>query len=191
MDDEALFRTGLHESGHALVAVLMRRRIAYVTVRPARGTLGRTVFAERYVVDGQDHRQVEREAALALAGFVAELIYDPTRAPTGCTEDVERAWRLTRALGHSEARFTELVWRTTKMLMAVWPCVLATATELCRRKQLNGCVVRRLIQRELGLRHRWSRDRTEPQHSGEHASLADRAGARRGGRQLGRAGSSA
>ncbi len=41
----------VHEAGHCALSVLMGRRILFVTVEPVGDTLGRTVFAERTVLD--------------------------------------------------------------------------------------------------------------------------------------------
>jgi len=156
--EEARFRTAIHEAGHTVAASLIRRRIAFVTVERSGDTLGRVVFAERTLIDMADHRQVEREAALHLAGFAAELIYDRQTLPTGCAEEILRAYRLLTAIGRDERGFQRVVWRTTTMLrLALWPCVMTVATELHRRGTLDGLAVRRLVQRELGLRRRWSK----------------------------------
>lgn len=156
-EQEKTRRTAIHESGHAVWACVMGRPLAYVTVIPNAGTLGRTVFAGRMLINMTDHRQIEREAALHLAGFLAELIHDRRNPPTGCDGEVWYAYRLLTAVGHSDAGFYKVTWRATKALIAVWPCVLTLAAELHRRGTLDGLAVRRLVQRELGLRRRWNR----------------------------------
>lgn len=153
-DDETRHRTAVHEAGHCLFAVLMGRRISFATVEPAGDTLGRTVFAERTAINLRDHRQVERAAGLHLSGFAAEMILDPRSVPTGCRDEVMYAYQLATEIGHGRRGFQQLVWRTTRMLLTVLPCVVSIATELHRRGTLDGGAVRRLAQRELGLRRR-------------------------------------
>lgn len=154
-----LWRACVHESAHAVCGTLMQRRIAYVTVVPSTDTLGRTVFAEKQLIDVRNVRLLEREAALFLSGFVAELLHDARHVPSGCSEDIHYAWKMLVDAGYSPERFAQVVKRTTRMLQTIWPCVLATATELHKRRVIDGVHVRRLVQRELKLRRRWARGR--------------------------------
>lgn len=149
--DALLRTTAVHEAGHCALSVLIGRRILFATVEPVANTLGRTVFAERTVLDLGNHRQVEREAALHLAGFAAEMILDRQSVPTGCDDEVFYAFTLAAQIGHRRRGFVRLVHRTTKALVAIWPAVVTVATELQRRGRLDGSVVRRLVRRELGL----------------------------------------
>lgn len=151
----------VHEAGHIALAVIMGRRILFASVDPVGDTLGRVVFAERTVLNLRDHRQVEREAALHLAGFAAEMILDRQSVPTGCDDEVFYAFRLAAKIGAGREGFVRLVHRTTRALVAIWPTVLVVASELQRRHRLDGLVVRQLVRRELGLRRRWKqRSRT-------------------------------
>ena len=150
--DALLRTTAVHEAGHCALAVLMGRRILFASVDPVGNTLGRIVFAERTVLNVRDHREVEREAALHLAGFAAEMILDPHSVATGCRDEVMYAYQLATEIGHGRSGFVRLVHRTTRALVAIWPTVLILAIELERRGRLEGRVVRQLIRRELGLR---------------------------------------
>lgn len=159
VENDMLWRACVHESGHAVFASLMQRRIAYVSVVPSRDTLGRTVFAEKQLIDARNLRLLEREAALFLSGFVAELLHDARHVPSGCNEDINYAWTILVDAGYSPEQFAQVVQRTTRMLRTIWPCVLATANELQKRRVIEGVHVRRLVQRELKLRRRWARIR--------------------------------
>jgi hypothetical protein len=150
-DDGTRRRTAIHEAGHAVWAVLLRRPLKYVSVEPIAGSLGRTAFLRRHALDLRDHRQVEREVALYVAGVVAEIIDDPTTVPTGATDEVWYAFVLVTKIGRGRRGFEEVVKRTARMLNALWWVVLAVAGELERRGALDGRVVRRLIRAELQL----------------------------------------
>lgn len=151
-DEPACRKTALHEAAHACVAVLIdRAALEYVSVEPLGDSLGRTVLSHRHAVDLLDHRQVEREIALRLAGCVAEIIDEPTALPTGCTEEVWRAALMAITIGHGRRGFMKLVGRTTRMLIAIWPTILVVAAELQRRRRLEGRVVCRLVAQGLQL----------------------------------------
>lgn len=153
-DDETRRRTALHEAGHAVVAVLIGRAVNYVSVQPAGASLGRTVFQQAHALDLGDHRQVEREIALLVAGFVAEIIDDPMTLPDGCTNEVWQGALLAIEIGHGRRGFERVVKRTAKMLKAVWPTVLVLAAELHRRQRVDGRVLQRLVRRDLRLARR-------------------------------------
>ena len=156
MEPELRLRTAVHESGHAVVAVLIGRAVNYVSVEPTLGSLGRTVLSHGHVLDLDDHRQVEREIALLVAGCVSEVIGAVATLPSGCTEEIWQAALLAVQIGNGRRGFERVVGRTARMLKAVWPAVLVLANELQRRQRLDGRAVRRLVKRELRLRRRWS-----------------------------------
>lgn len=147
-------KTAIHEAGHATVAVLLRRPIDYVTIERSGNTLGRVVFRDPAMLNMADHREAEREAALHLAGFAAEMILDRHSTPTGCADEILYAYNIAVAIGRDDRGFEHLVWRTTRMLLAIWPCVLAVAAELNRRGTIEGSSLRRLVLEALGLRRR-------------------------------------
>lgn len=147
------WRTAIHEAAHAVVAVLIARPIVCVSIEPTDRSLGRIVLA-RSVVNLGNHRQVEREIALHLAGFISELIYDSGSIPTGCTDEVLYTFALAREIGLGIRGFERLVFRATKMLKAIWPTVLAVAGELLRHRCIHGRAVRRLVRDHLRLRER-------------------------------------
>lgn len=68
----------------------------------------------------RDHRQVEREVALYVAGVVAEIIDDPRTVPTGATDEVWYAFALAAKVGQGRRGFEEIVKRTARALKTVW-----------------------------------------------------------------------
>jgi len=71
-----------------------------------------SIFSES--VNPRQFLGIEREAALHLAGFVAEIIENPESSPTGCTDDVWTAFQLVAAIGHGRHGFTRLVLEDDK-----------------------------------------------------------------------------
>jgi hypothetical protein len=159
---DALTRTSIHEAGHVVVAVLHRRRLQLATVRPEGASLGRVVFLPNHLeagltVDVRDDGDVAATMAILLAGFAGEVLLDRETDPWGCEEDIWRAYLAGEAAGRDREFFVGVMQRTVLILKKVWPCLLTVAAELRRRGTVDGLSLRRLVQRELGLRRRWRR----------------------------------
>lgn len=165
----ALTRTSVHEASHVVVAVLHRRQLRFATVTPDGASLGRTVFisastfpSDAVVVDLREDDDVETMMTILLAGFAGEILLDQRTNPGGCEDDIWRAWLLGEAAGRDQVFFVNIMQRAVRLLKAVWPCVLAVAVELQRRGTIDGASLRRLVQRELGLRRRWRHHKCLP-----------------------------
>jgi ATP-dependent Zn protease len=116
-DDQALWRTSIHEAGHAVAAAVQGLATHAVTIEPAEDYLGarrapNPTFG--YVDDSPVGRRqrVRAEIVAAYAGLAAEHIIlgeafplDESEPPCGAQGDFAEAWRLVMDLPIRGASF--------------------------------------------------------------------------------------
>lgn len=142
--DERRVTAAIHESGHAVLAVMLGRPLASVCIDTCGS--GRIVFRPLWMATQKEPRKRDELARIYIAGFAAELLRDSSRAPSGCLDDLWTAWEMT---GRSRRDFEDLVKLTVHELRPAWGCVEAFSRELLRVHTLEGAAAERFIRQQL------------------------------------------
>jgi hypothetical protein len=139
----------IHEAGHAVVAVLLRRYFRTVSIIPDRVTAGRVSgWGE---VDYRSTRNLRRMAVVLYASFAAELHY---RAETGDSphlstqerEGFRKDHNALKALGHLHD--PDVIGESTSLVIEHWDAVLRVAEALDDAKALTH---KRVAERVMAL----------------------------------------
>jgi len=146
--------TAYHEAGHAVMALVLGRPVAFVSALPARQHLGICEFGKAVFRPSEDW--LEREMLIALAGIAAEAYHTGTYDWHAGGKDAAYAERLAldRADGH-ERKAQRLVRRMlakAEHLLgqpAHWRAVGLLAAELVRRGEVSGRAARHFFEQSL------------------------------------------
>jgi hypothetical protein len=102
-----------------------------------------TASAERRSVEVLEIEQPQSD----VTARVTTDLYVRTSVPTGCTDENWYAFTLAANIAHRRRGFVRLVQKATRALLSIWPTVLVVATELQRRRTIDGTALRLLVQR--------------------------------------------
>lgn len=146
--------TAYHEAGHAIMALVLGRPVAFVSARPARQHLGICQFGKAVFRPSEDW--LEREMLIALAGLAAELCRSGAYDQHGGGRDLASAMRLAleRAGGH-EGKAQRLLRRSLSKAehllgqQANWQAVAQVAAELVRLGEVSGRAARHIYEEAL------------------------------------------
>jgi hypothetical protein len=144
--DEA---TAYHEAGHAIMALVLGRPVAFVSALPARQHLGICQFGKAVFRPTEDW--LEREMLIALAGLAAESLRTGRYDWNAAGKDLVGAERLAldRAGGH-ERKAQRLLRRSLAKAehlltkQAHWRAVERLAAELVRLGEVSGRAARHI-----------------------------------------------
>ena len=149
MDQSSDEATAYHEAGHAVMALMLGRPVAWVSIRPGRGFLGTCHFGKAVFRPSEDW--LEREALIALAGPAAEARRTGEYAWDGGARDQTYAegLALQRAGGARQAqRLMRRLLAKAEHLLARednWRAVERLAVELLRLGEISGRAARHLF----------------------------------------------
>jgi ATP-dependent Zn protease len=155
MTDEPVDETtAYHEAGHAIMALLLGRPVAFVSARPARQHLGICEFGKAVFRPAEDW--LEREMLIALAGLAAEFRHTGMHDWQAGGKDLASAERLARdrAGGH-ERKAQRLLRRSLSKAEhllaqdAPWRAVERMAAELMRLGEISGRAARHIYEEAL------------------------------------------
>ncbi len=149
--DEA---TAYHEAGHAVMALVLGRPVAFVSALPARQHLGICEFGKAVFRPSEDW--LERELLITLAGLAAESCYTGQYDWHAAGKDLASAERLAlnRAGGH-ERKAQRLLRRSlakAEHLLrqeAHWRAVERLAAELVSLGEVSGRAARHIYAEEI------------------------------------------
>jgi len=144
--DEA---TAFHEAGHAVVALILGRPVAEVSVLPNRIFLGVCKFGKAQFRPSEDW--VEREILIALGGIAAEARHTGSYAWDAAARDEQyvRALVVERAGQRRAERLQRRLLAKSEHMLAQpphWRAVELIARELMRVGTVSGRAVRRLFE---------------------------------------------
>jgi ATP-dependent Zn protease len=145
-----LLRTAYHEAGHAVAALLVRRRFKYVTVEPGDDNLGHVLyrrwgesFDPDLNSDSRTERRIENAVFTAFAGHAAEAIFVGRGNWIGSGQDRQTAMYLASYIcGNNEElnAYLNLVWIRTRMKLRQphhWTQVKALAEALVVERKIT------------------------------------------------------
>jgi len=146
--------TAFHEAGHAVMAELCGRLLTEVEIvgdREHTGSVQSLAFSPDPEAEAED---VERQLKIILAGTVAEAMVSGRQGWDETSEDLATAVRLgMRLVDDCEdvlPLLEDIGADVERDLRRQWSAVEMLATELLRRKTLNGSEVRKLLADEFG-----------------------------------------
>lgn len=147
--DEA---TAYHEAGHAVVALLLGRPVAYVSVLPDRKHLGVCAFKNPVFRPSEDW--LEREILISLAGLAAEARHTGRYGWDEAGRDLAYARKLMvqRAGERRAERLERRMLSKVEHLLnqdATWQAVQWIAEELVRLGEISGRTARHHFERAM------------------------------------------
>ncbi|MCX6092266.1 MAG: hypothetical protein NTX23_05315 [Candidatus Bipolaricaulota bacterium] len=155
-------RVAYHESGHAVVAFLLRRRCEYVTIIPDEGRVGHVCpadlpdsFRPETDTDSLTRYRIEREAKIFLGGITAERMFTGRQVSSGSEHDLRAAAGLAQYLSGTDeeasAQLKLLLIQTQNLLSAEgnWCAVQRLADALMRERRIPWSRVRQIIEQAL------------------------------------------
>ena len=156
----SLGRTAFHEAGHAVAAVLQRKRLRKVTIVPDKesGDLGCT-FTERFGtlfheahVGRKQRGLIEREVMVLLAGPEAEALASGRRNHVGAFSDYQGSCDLLDYLCRDPRKlrpYVDLLFVRTEAMFVNedpnWRAVEALVEALLRKRTIGGRRAREII----------------------------------------------
>jgi ATP-dependent Zn protease len=145
--------TAYHEAGHAVVALVLGRPVAHVSILPTREYLGICQFGKPVFRPSEDW--LEREILIALGGVAAEALHTGEYAWAGADRDHRyvHGLALQRAGNERQAERLErrMLAKTEHLLTrpAHWRAVERLAAELVRLREVSGRTARHLFEQCL------------------------------------------
>ena len=159
MASRDLTPTAHHEAGHAVMAIVLRRRWREVSIEPDEGSYGKTHMAklgERFQpdieVDAKAQHTIEREAMIFLAGPEAETLRTGRRNNVGALHDRQCVLSLLEyVVGYEKELAVYPEWvrcRTLNQLPEpmLWSRVELLAERLLERRRLTSVEARALVR---------------------------------------------
>lgn len=133
-----------HEAGHAVVAVVLRLSLRYVTLRP-RGPEGALTYTRTARNKSPDY--LEREAVCDLAGISADQLLNGRVIWGSGTGDIEHAKKNAEHLGVEDVQeFLRVKQRKAEEIVSAnRAAVEAVRRALVDRRTLRGAEVRAII----------------------------------------------
>lgn len=141
--------TAYHEAGHAVMALVLGRPVACVSVGARRESLGTCAFGKAVFRPSEDW--LEREALISLAGLAAEARYTGAYAWDGAARDLVYVEGLAaqRAGPRKAARLMRRLLAKAEHLLnraENWRAVERLAAELLRAGEISGRAARHLFE---------------------------------------------
>lgn len=150
----------IHEAGHAVAHVTLRRRIDRVTIVPDETALGLVTgkiitepIAEAILFGVPTPRQIraiEDSIVCGQAGPIAEAKFRGRRNLLGAKDDhekvVEMAIRMCGSAKEASSYAQELEQEAIALVVQNYPEILVVAQALIERKTLSGVAVRRVLR---------------------------------------------
>jgi hypothetical protein len=149
--------TAYHEAGHAVIAYILRKRFASISIIPNEDSEGRVSIgkAKHIEPDWDTSRrcvtELEKHAMVLCGGVVAERLLTGHKHWRGSENDITKASEYLAFLcGNDEetSAYLELIWIRTRNLLKVpghWAAVQAVADELFKHSYLGQKRVRGII----------------------------------------------
>ncbi len=133
-----------HEAGHAVVAVVLRLSLQYVTLRP-RGPEGALTYTRKARNESPDY--LEREVVLYLAGIAADRLLNGRVTFGSGIDDIAHARRNAERLGVEDVQeFLRVKQREAEAIVSAnRVAVEAVQRALVDRRTLQGAEVRAII----------------------------------------------
>ena len=145
----SLVATAIHEAGHAVAAILLRQKFKYATICPNEDSLGRVmllVSSPRSMADRAIRRRLQRDLILAVAGPIAEALYEGSDSSFELSDFNEVCRLLEPFEADSEKILRNAVCKTYRLLAE--PCnmarLAAVASGLLEHKILSWHQVKRM-----------------------------------------------
>ena len=142
--------TAYHEAGHAVVALILGRPVARVSILPDRERLGVCEFGKGVFRPSEDW--LEREILIALGGIAAEARHTGNYSWDSAARDQQYVRRLAvqRAGERRAERLERRLLAKAEYLLAdedSWKVVELIAAELMQRGEISGRTARHLFDR--------------------------------------------
>lgn len=159
--ENPLLATAYHEAGHAVAAVLLKRRFQMISILPDGESEGHVSLSglgkvqSEVPVEARTRRKLEREILIYLAGPTAEALGTGTREllinHTDLNEAVALADHLTTSPREADAYLHWLGLRAEALIRppGPWAAVQTLATALLERQQLGYRRARQIIREAL------------------------------------------
>lgn len=154
-----LRRIAYHEAGHAVMAILQRRRLLSVTIEPSSTDIvpGHTQTSKVRVYDS-DYKgyrppsEFRKEICIDLAGPIAEQIGISEKKVGGhCTNDIIKASALSVIMTggrveRASIAFEEIKEEVEQVLKNNWQAVGSVVSALLDKETLTGHQVRQIVK---------------------------------------------
>lgn len=144
--------TAYHEAGHAVIALLLDRPVAEVSVLPNHQLLGHCKFGKSRYKPSEDW--VEREMLIALGGIAAEARFTGGYVKDGAAKDEQyvRALAVERAGERRADRLQRRLFSKAEHLLSQeshWRAVTLIAQALVQQGTISGRTARHLFEQGL------------------------------------------
>ncbi|MBI1915758.1 MAG: cell division protein FtsH [Planctomycetes bacterium] len=142
--------TAFHEAGHAVMALVLGRPVACVSVLPTRQFLGTCEFGKAVFRPSEDW--LEREMLIALAGLAAEARHSGDYAWDGAVRDRDYAEGLALQRAGNVRKASRLLRRMLSKAEHLlgqdvnWRAVERMAAELLRVGEISGRAARHIYE---------------------------------------------
>ncbi len=142
-------RTAVHEAGHAVVAFVLGRPVANVSIRARGRFAGLCRFQKGKGKQTEDF--VDREMQISLAGVAAEIRLLGRADAGGAQSDLIRAMDLALMRSGTREKGERLVRRTLDKVLHFldqpgrWPAVLVIMEELIAKETISGRAVSHFV----------------------------------------------
>ena len=142
--------TAYHESGHAVVALILERPVHRVSVLPNRDRLGQCEFGKARFWPSEDW--IEREILISLAGLAAEAKHTGTYGWEEADRDLRyvRKLVLSRTSERAAERYERRLLAKVEYLLGDeghWRAVELIAAELLKQGVISGRLARHLFEK--------------------------------------------
>lgn len=140
MDQKTL--TAYHESGHAVMALLMGRSVQKVSIIPSQNRLGVCTMQKGRAKQVQD--RLEAEMLILLAGMAAEGRKSGKYNIAGASQDLRAVEKLAMSRSGNARQAEKIIHKTldkTQHLLsdkATWKAVKSIAAELLEHESISG-----------------------------------------------------